>query len=128
MVAARVGVVERIPHLVPDLDVLHTDGRRMTVPAAQPGEVSGGRGGVEAERGGRPARIGRRGRGRVQVLDLVHELLVAGVDVEDVDEPAVQPFEPVGDDVDTMFSALCPQWLGICRPPEFGSTAAPTAE
>ena len=35
---------------------------------------------------------------------------------------------PVGDDVETMLIAVLPQWLGICRPPEFGSRAAPTAE
>src|SRR5260221_1383303 len=34
---------------------------------------------------------------------------------------------PVGDDVETMLLALCPQWLGIWRPPELGSSAAPTA-
>src|SRR5256885_12825268 len=27
-----------------------------------------------------------------------------------------------------MLSALWPQWEGICRPPELGSSAAPTAE
>src|SRR5688572_26025905 len=35
---------------------------------------------------------------------------------------------PVGDDTDTMLMDFFPQWLGICRPPEFGSLAAPTAE
>ena len=34
---------------------------------------------------------------------------------------------PVGDDVETMLSCLCPQCDGICRPPELGSMAAPTA-
>src|SRR5665647_442537 len=34
---------------------------------------------------------------------------------------------PVGDDDETMLCVLCPQWLGICRPPEAGSAAAPTA-
>jgi hypothetical protein len=34
---------------------------------------------------------------------------------------------PVGDDVETMFSFWWPQWLGIWRPPELGSAAAPTA-
>ena len=33
----------------------------------------------------------------------------------------------VGEEVETMLSALCPQWLGIWRPPELGSLAAPTA-
>src|SRR3970040_1347717 len=35
---------------------------------------------------------------------------------------------PVGEDDETTLSALWPQWLGIWRPPEFGSSAAPTAE
>ena len=34
---------------------------------------------------------------------------------------------PVGDEAETMFSSRLPQWLGIWRPPEFGSAAAPTA-
>ena len=34
---------------------------------------------------------------------------------------------PVGDDDETMLYARCPQWLGICRPPDAGSAAAPTA-
>ena len=34
---------------------------------------------------------------------------------------------PVGDDAETMLRALWPQWLGIWRPPELGSMAAPTA-
>jgi hypothetical protein len=35
---------------------------------------------------------------------------------------------PVGLEALTILSFLCPQWEGICRPPEFGSSAAPTAE
>ena len=34
---------------------------------------------------------------------------------------------PVGDEAETMLSGLWPQWLGIWRPPEAGSIAAPTA-
>jgi hypothetical protein len=34
---------------------------------------------------------------------------------------------PVGDDVETMLRSLCPQCDGICRPPDDGSLAAPTA-
>jgi PAB1-binding protein PBP1 len=35
---------------------------------------------------------------------------------------------PVGDEELGMLSPLCPQCEGICRPPELGSAAAPTAE
>ena len=35
---------------------------------------------------------------------------------------------PVGLEALTMLRSFCPQWLGICRPPEFGSSAAATAE
>src|SRR3954470_2911079 len=35
---------------------------------------------------------------------------------------------PVGLEALTMFSALWPQCEGICRPPELGSAAAPTAD
>ena len=73
----------------------------MPVLPAQPGEIAGRPQGIEAERGRLPGRVRRRGTRRVQVLDLVHELLVAGVDVEDVDEPAVQPFCQV-DEVDQV--------------------------
>ena len=35
---------------------------------------------------------------------------------------------PVGEDLVTTLSRRWPQWEGICRPPEFGSSFAPTAE
>ncbi len=35
---------------------------------------------------------------------------------------------PVGLLWETMLSPLWPQWLGICRPPELGSSAEATAE
>src|SRR5947208_11641558 len=34
---------------------------------------------------------------------------------------------PVQEDLLTMFSRGCPQCEGICRPPELGSSLAPTA-
>ena len=33
---------------------------------------------------------------------------------------------PVQEDLETMFSRLEPQWDGICRPAEAGSSFAPT--
>jgi hypothetical protein len=35
---------------------------------------------------------------------------------------ACKNWVPVGLDWDTTWSFLCPQWLGICRPPELGSS------
>src|SRR5207237_2141289 len=41
---------------------------------------------------------------------------------------ACRNWVPVGLDWLTMCSALWHQWDGICRPPELGSSAAPTAD